>query len=140
MQYADPAWGGHFLGWAYAREEAEERWCYWAERARAIPGAEVRVWLVKDPIGGESFMFHTRTPELVPEEWRRPVDPEKFGKWLREQGLISPFEDGGAIDTLDSLFRGPRAPDEQLSDLEQRLDRLRAQLDALERDPPPDAL
>jgi hypothetical protein len=73
MQSAEGGWGRYALEVVHGRAKAEFRYEQWAERAREVPGAEVRVMSWKDPLGGETFVFCTETLELVPPRMRRPM-------------------------------------------------------------------
>lgn len=135
MQMDTPEWGKYAIEILYDREQAEERYRWWAERAKSIPGAEVRVWATKDPLGGESFMLMTQTLELMPEEYRRNWDEAVRRRIAELQRTGSP-EDCGALGRVARMMgmepKGdPPRPSHTVEELEARLQRIEERLKEL---------
>lgn len=105
-----PEWGKYALETLRSREQAEARYRWWSERAKSIPGAEVRVWARKDPLGGELFMLMTQTRELMPEEWRRARD-ETVRRRIAELQRTGVPEDCGALDLAARMLGMPPKPE-----------------------------
>lgn len=132
MQMDSPDWGKYALEVLPNREQAEERYQWWSERATSIPGAEVRVWSWKDPLGGESFMLMTQTLELMPEEWRRQRD-EAVRQRIEELRQIGSPEDRGAVELAARMIgmsptSKPSTSRHTVESLEARLRRIEERL------------
>ena len=133
MKYVEePNWGRYALETVYDRETAERRFAEWEERARAFPGAEVRVLTWKDPLGGETFLFTTNCLKLVPPAWRRPVS-EVLAR-LEAFKLTASEEDREAIDLAQKALRGDfREVDEEIERLEREVRRLQKEIYGVRR-------
>ena len=143
MEEAEGEWGKYALESVYSREEAEQRYRYWKQRAAEIPGTDVKVISLKDPLGGESFVFCTETLELVPAHWR--MSHRQVRERLDELKRTSSPEDADAIALLEGLLcpdsrssqdsfdhRGGRV--DEIARLEKEVDELRSRLRGIEDD------
>lgn len=135
MTMDEPSWGKYAIEILHSREQAEERYQWWAERARSIPGAEVRVWHSKNPLGGESFMLMTRTLELMPEEWRRQRN-DAARQRIAEMQRSGPVENRDAVELAAHMMGMPSsgAPQHALESLEERLKWIAERLKKLQQE------
>ena len=136
MTMDEPSWGKYAIEILHSRERAEERYQWWEERARSIPGAEVRVWHSKNPLGGESFMLMTRTLELMPEEWRRQRN-DRVRQRIAEMQRSGPVENRDAVELAAHVMGMPSsgAPQYTVESLEERLKRIEEKLQRLRTNP-----
>ncbi len=104
MKYNDGGWGIYGIDHAHGREEALQKHAEWQARAAAIPGAEVRVMILPDPLGGEMFYFSTQTLELIPPE--RHLSPAEIQARVADLKRTASVEDRDAIELLERLLRG----------------------------------
>ena len=82
MQVAESGWGYYPIDIAHSQDEAEEKWHEWQERAKTVPGSEVRVMACRNATGAQIFILCTDKFELVKTKpgWQTPPR-ELYEKW-----------------------------------------------------------
>jgi hypothetical protein len=61
-------WAKGVLGVFYSEQAASEAVACWEATAAGLPGAEIRVMRLGDPLGGETFVVATNCTELFGED------------------------------------------------------------------------